>query len=86
MEKYATTPGTARNVLSMLRVLIAFAIEDEIREDDPTVGIKRPKLSADGWHCWAVEEVSQYEAKHPIGSQAGSHSLWRSTLAKERRI
>jgi integrase len=70
MEAHATTPGMARNVLSMLRVLIAFAIDDEIREDDPTVGIERPKLSADGWHCWTEEEIGQYEAQHLIGSQA----------------
>jgi integrase len=70
MEAHAATPGTARNVLSMLRVLIALAIEDRIRDDDPTVGIKRPKLSRDGWHAWTEDEVAQYEAKHPIGSQA----------------
>jgi integrase len=70
VDGYVTTPGTARNVLSMIRVLIAFAIEDGIRDDDPTVGIKRPKLSRDGWHAWTEDEVAQYEAKHPIGSQA----------------
>ena len=46
MESYAGTPGTARNFLSMLRVLIALAIEDGIRDDDPTIGIKRPKLES----------------------------------------
>jgi len=36
----------------MIRVLIALAIEDGIREDDPTIGIKRPRLSKEGWHAW----------------------------------
>jgi integrase len=70
MEAHASTPGTARNVLSMLRVLIALAIDDGIRDDDPTVGIKRPKLSAEGWHSWEEREIAQYEARHPIGSPA----------------
>ena len=54
----------------MLRVLIALAIEDGIRDDDPTTGIKRPKLSRNGWHCWEDAEIEQYEARHPVGSQA----------------
>jgi integrase len=70
MEGHAATPGTARNVLSMLRVLIALALEDGILTDDPTIGIKRPKLSKDGWHAWSEDEVAQYEVKHPIGSHA----------------
>ena len=70
MERYASKPGMARNTLSMLRVLIALAIEDGILANDPTIGIKRPKLSKDGWHAWSEDEVAQYEAKHRVGSQA----------------
>jgi integrase len=36
----------------------------------PTIGIKRPRLSQDGWHAWSEDEVAQYEAKHLVGSQA----------------
>ena len=63
-------PGMARNVLSMIRVLLALALEDGIREDNPAIGIKRPKLSKDGWHCWTEDEIATFEAKHPVGSQA----------------
>jgi integrase len=70
MERYADRPGMARNVLSMIRVLLALALEDGIREDNPAIGIKRPKLSKDGWHCWTEDEIATFEAKHPIGSQA----------------
>lgn len=70
MDAMASTPGKARNVLSMLRILIALAIDDGIRDKDPTVGIKRPKLSKEGWHDWTEDEIAQYEAKHPIGTQA----------------
>ena len=60
----------ARNVLSMIRVLLALALEDGIREDNPAIGIKRPKLNKDGWHCWTEDEIATFEAKHPVGSQA----------------
>jgi len=48
MEANAETPGTARNVLSMLRILMALAVEEGIRRDNPATGIKRPKLSKSG--------------------------------------
>ena len=70
MGRYATTPGKARNVLSMLRALMALAIAEGIRKDDPCAGIKRPKLSAEGWHTWTEEEISKFEKHYPIGTQA----------------
>lgn len=70
MEANARTPGKARNILVMLRVLMSLAIEEAIRSDDPTVGIKRPRLRGDGWHTWSEDEIARYEARHPIGSQA----------------
>jgi integrase len=64
------TPGSARNLLSMLRVLVGLAIEEGLCADDPTSGIKRPKLRSGGWHTWTENEIEAFEAKHPIGSQA----------------
>jgi integrase len=63
-------PGPGRNMLTALRGLIALAIEDGIRTDNPTTGIKRPKLKGDGWHSWTEDEIAQYEAGHPIGTPA----------------
>jgi len=63
--------GDDRNErITMLRALIAPAIEDGVIATDPTAGIKRPKLSREGWHSWSEDEIAQYETKHPIGSQA----------------
>src|SRR5262245_61016965 len=66
MNGYADRPGAARNLLSALRVLMQLAIAEGIRKDDPTVGIKRPRLSREGWHSWEESEIEQFEAKHPI--------------------
>jgi integrase len=70
MNGYADRPGAARNLLSVLRVLMTFAKEEGIRNDDPTLGIKRPKLSKEGWHSWEDAEIEQYEARHLIGTRA----------------
>ena len=57
-------------MLTTLKVLMAGAIEQDIRKDDPTLGIKRPKLGKEGWHPWAEKEIAAFEARHPIGSPA----------------
>jgi integrase len=68
MDRLANKPGEARNTLSMLRVLMALAIEEGIRDDDPSAKIKRPKLSATGWHTWDEDEIAAFETRHPVGT------------------
>ena len=63
-------PGVARVMLSMLRALMALAITNGDRDIDPTTGIKRRKVSIDGWHTWTEDEIAQFEVRHPIGSKA----------------
>jgi len=63
-------PGKARLIISMLRALMALAIKNGDRKDDPTLGIKFAKLGSDGWHDWTDDEIAQFEANHPIGSKA----------------
>jgi integrase len=70
IDKMASTPGMARNVLSVIRILMALAMEDGLRTDNSALGIKRPKLSLDGWHTWSEGEIAQYESCHPVGSEA----------------
>ena len=70
MDEYATKPGVAINMLSAIKVLVARAVADGTLKHDPTIGIKRPKLSKEGWHSWEDDEIAKYEAHHPVGSQA----------------
>lgn len=70
VDAHAETPGSARNLLAVVKTLVALAIENGLIEDDPTTGIKRPKLSAEGWHAWDEDEIARFEKCHPIGSQA----------------
>jgi integrase len=61
-------PWAARNWLKTLRGLMAFAVENEIRPDDPTAGVKPAKAKAGTIHTWSDDEITQFEAHHPIGS------------------
>jgi integrase len=64
------TPSAARNFLKALHMLMEFAIVLGVRSDDPTFGVKYPKLKAAGWRTWSEEDIAAFEAKHPIGTQA----------------
>jgi integrase len=70
LKAKAGTPSAARNFLNTLHVLMAFAVETGLRPDDPTLGVKRPKIKTTGWQTWTEEDIAAFEAKHPIGTQA----------------
>ena len=46
------------------------AIDIGIRKDNPTSGLKRPKLSKEGWKTWTEDDIAQYENRHPLGTKA----------------
>jgi integrase len=62
-------PTTAKNWLAAIRALTATAIELELIENDPTLGIKLRRMSGDGIHTWDEEQIAQFETAHPIGSR-----------------
>jgi integrase len=70
VDAKAATPSAARNLLAVLRLLMAFAIKAGIREDDPTVGVKHAKIRTAGYDTWSEEDIAAFEARHPIGSKA----------------
>lgn len=62
-------PHTARTWLKTLRHLMQFAVSQNLCADDPTAGIRNPKVpKSDGHHTWDEDEIAQYEAKHVIGT------------------
>jgi integrase len=64
------TPGASRNLLAAIAVLMTFAVDSGLREDNPTIGIKRPRLSSGGFPAWSEDDIAAYETQHPIGTQA----------------
>ncbi len=56
-DQFGDTPATANKMVTVLRVLLAFAVDREYRQDNPAKGIKKlatgPGYSA--WRDWAIE-------------------------------
>lgn len=70
IEGKRDTPSAANNLLQMLRILMKFAVEEEMRTDDPTFGVRPIGNKTDGFHSWSEDEIGIFEAKHPVGSRA----------------
>jgi integrase len=41
-----------------------------MRKDDPTEGVKRPKITGDGYLTWDEHHIAAYRARHAIGTRA----------------
>jgi integrase len=62
-------PTTKRNWLKAIRGLLRSAIPS-MRKDDPTAGIAGIKLpKSKGHHTWTDDEIEQYRAHWPLGTQ-----------------
>jgi integrase len=66
----AGTPAAQRSYLRMVRMVLAFAVDTGIRTDNPALGIKLRSKKTDGYHTWTEDEITAYEARHPIGTKA----------------
>lgn len=69
-DEKAGLPGAARNRLKALRALFRWAIEEGEAPHDPTIGVEKIAYVTKGHHSWAIEEVTAYELRHPLGTKA----------------
>lgn len=70
MDCHTGRPEAANGYLKAFRGLFKFAVEREYMTADPSAGIKKVRHRTDGFHTWTIEEVRQYEARHPVGTKA----------------
>ncbi|WP_439605497.1 tyrosine-type recombinase/integrase [Shinella sp.] len=68
-DELRQTIGARNNIVKSLSAMFSWAIANDLAKTNPCSGIKRQK-SGDGFHTWSIDEVRQYEAKHPLGTKA----------------
>jgi len=71
-DRKADLPEAANGRIKAISAVFRWAIEDERPKihANPTRDVRRLKSNGDGWHTWTIEEASQFEKFHPIGSRA----------------
>ncbi len=62
----AETPAAANNVLRLLKIVLYFAVEEEILEVNPAARIK--ELKGGEYRSWTDEECAQFEARWVPGT------------------
>lgn len=69
-DERAETPAAANAVIKALRQVFALAVVDDLSLRNPARDVPYLRISSDGHHAWTIDEVRQYEAKHPVGTRA----------------
>ena len=61
----AETPEAANNLLKVLRVLLDHAVDQEMIDSNPAMGVKRYRSRGEGIEAWTEDAVAQYRAETP---------------------
>jgi integrase len=69
-DRKASTPGAANNRRKYLSSMFGWAIERGLLRANPARDVRRVRYATSGFHTWTVDEVRQFEARHPIGTKA----------------
>ena len=69
-DRKAAAPGAANNRRKWLSSMFGWAIENGMMATNPARDVRHISYASDGFHTWTVDEVGQFEARHPIGTKA----------------
>jgi integrase len=70
MERKGDHPGAANNRKKYLSALFGWAVSRRLMTANPARDAERVQYASEGFHPWSIEEVRQYEERHPIGTKA----------------
>ncbi len=71
-DRKAAFPAAANMRIKAVRRVFKWAVENDIGNltTNPTREVSYLRQGSQGYHTWSVEEVEQYEKRHPIGTKA----------------
>ena len=70
VDRKAATPEAAKGRLKALRPAMKLALLEKAITANPCADIALAHRASDGHHTWTVDEIRQFEARHPAGSKA----------------
>jgi len=69
-DRQTAMPNMANERVKALRHLFKWATEQEYVDVNPSKDLLGLACRTEGHHTWTVEEVAQFEARHPTGTKA----------------
>jgi len=71
-DRKAGLPSAANNRMKAISGVFSWALDEEIGGvlTNPARDVRRERTTGEGFHSWTLEEIKQYEARHPIGTRA----------------
>lgn len=69
VDDRAAQPTAANHLLRMIRHLMAFAVAEKWRPDDPSAGVKRIPYRTKGYAPWSEDDIALYEARWAVGTK-----------------
>jgi integrase len=69
IDRRRATPAAARHFLETMRGLFRWALDAEHVTADPTIAVKAPRKTGDGFHAWSEDECARFEARWPVGTR-----------------
>ena len=69
-DRKAQLPDAANNRLKTIRRVFAWGAENDHVPSNPARDVSLLRYTSRGHHTWTIEEVRQYELRHPIGTRA----------------
>lgn len=80
-------PAAANMRMKSLRSMFGWATEEEIIDNNPTIGVKNIRYTTKGHHSWTPDEVARYQEHHTVGTQGRlAFDLLRYTAARREDI
>jgi len=69
-DRKADLPDAANNRLKTIRRVFAWGAENDHVPSNPARDVSLLRYTPKGHHTWTIEEVAEYERRHPIGTRA----------------
>lgn len=69
-DERADRPEAANSLVKYLRQVFAVAVANDLMDRNPAREVPYLQSGSSGFHSWTIDEVKQFEERHPIGSKA----------------
>jgi integrase len=69
VDKRRDRPAAARHFLEAARGMFRWALDAELVGADPTMGVRAPRKTGDGFEPWTEDDCARYEARWPLGTR-----------------